>query len=422
MDKTMLEEIVSNENMTMALKRVVSNKGSAGIDGMTTTDLMANRQEIYLKIQKEILEETYKPKPVKRVEIPKPNGGVRLLGIPTVIDRWIQQAINQKLTEHYEPLFSDSSFGFRPGRSAHQAIEKSKELIKEGYNVVVDIDLAKFFDTVNHDKLMYLISTEIKDKKVLRLIRRYLQAGIMVEGLFTRSEEGTPQGGNLSPLLSNIMLNELDKELKKRGHKFVRYADDCNIYVKTTRAGERVKESVTKYLEKELKLKVNEEKSAVDRPSKRKFLGFSFMRIKDKVKIRVAPKSIQKFKENVREIFRKRWSTSIETRFTRYRKFAVGWCNYFKIAETPSVFEELDEYVRRKARAVFLKHWKKPKTRFRELTKLGVRKMDARKYASSGKGIWRLSRNHTLHKALSVKFLKDKGLIYLKERWDLKMA
>jgi RNA-directed DNA polymerase len=297
----LMEMILSRENLITAFKRVVQNKGSHGVDGMSVKDLRRHLYENWDSIRKSLREGTYKPLPVRRVEIPKPNGGVRLLGIPTVTDRFIQQAIAQVLTKIFDPTFSDHSYGFRPGRKGHDAVRKAKGYIQEGYRWVVDIDLEKFFDKVNHDKLMGILAKTIKDRILLKLIRRYLQSGVMINGVVMETDMGTPQGGPLSPLLSNIMLHELDKELEKRGHKFVRYADDCNIYVKTKKAGIRVMNSITNFIEKELKLKVNKEKSAVDRPWKRKFLGFSFTSHKTP-KVRIANESVKRLKNKIREI------------------------------------------------------------------------------------------------------------------------
>lgn len=299
----MLEQLLSRGNLLEALKRVEANKGSHGVDGMSVKSLRGHIVQNWMMIRKEIEEGTYQPSPVRRVEIPKPNGGgVRMLGIPTVTDRMLQQAIAQVLTPLFDPQFSEHSYGFRPKRRGHDAVRKAREFIKEGYGVVVDLDLEKFFDRVNHDRLMLKISERVKDKKVLLLIRKYLQSGVMEDGLVKPTNEGAPQGGPLSPLLSNIVLDELDKELEKRGHRFVRYADDCNIYVKTQRAGERVKASVSQFIERRLKLKVNQAKSAVDQPWKRKFLGFSFSMRKGLLKIRIAKQPLQKAEARIREI------------------------------------------------------------------------------------------------------------------------
>jgi RNA-directed DNA polymerase len=320
----MLERILSKENMWKAYEKVVANKGSHGIDRMDVYELKQFLQENWLAIKEQLFQGTYKPKPVRRVEIPKPDGGLRLLGIPTVIDRLIQQAIAQELTLVFDEDFSANSYGFRRNISAHDAVSKANMYISEGYRWVVDIDLEKFFDRVNHDILMSRVARKVKDKRVLRLIRYYLQSGIMSNGIFVRSEEGTPQGGPLSPLLANIMLDDLDKELEERGHKFCRYADDCNIYVKSERAGLRVMKSVNSFIEERLKLKVNKEKSAVDRPWKRKFLGFSFYLIRGKSRIRISPKSIDRFKKKVKEATSRSYSISMDLRIKKLNQISIG--------------------------------------------------------------------------------------------------
>lgn len=347
----LMERILSRENLLEALKRVEKNKGSHGIDGMSVKDLRRHLYENWNSLCTSLREGTYQPSPVRRVEIPKPNGGVRLLGIPTVTDRFIQQAIAQVLTPIFDPIFSDNSYGFRPKRRGHDAVRKARGFIKDGYRWVVDIDLEKFFDKVNHDKLMGLLMNRIKDVTVIKLIRKYLQAGIMINGVVQEAEEGTPQGGPLSPLLSNIILDDLDKELENRGHKFVRYADDCNIYTKSRKAGERVMKSVTIFIETVLKLKVNREKSAVDRPWKRKFLGFSFTAHKEP-KIRISNESTKRLKGKIRELTSRSKSISMEHRVEKLNKYLVGWCGYYALADTPSKFKEFDEWIRRRLRMI----------------------------------------------------------------------
>ncbi len=347
-DKGLLEKIADRDNLNKAYKKVRSNKGKLGVDGMTVDELLTFLKENGEGIRQAIMDGTYSPKPVRRVEIPKADGGVRLLGIPTVLDRMIQQAIAQVLSPIYEEEFSDNSYGLRPGRNAHQAIRKCKEYIDAGYNWLVDIDLAKYFDTVNHDKLMRLLSNKIKDGRVLSLIRKYQKSGVMINGVVIDTEEGTPQGGNISPLLSNIMLNELDKELTRRGLKFCRYTDDCNIYVKSRKAAERVMASITRFLEEELKLKVNKEKSVVDRPWKLKFLGFSFYLKNGETRIRVHPKSVKKLKIKLKEVTGRSNAMSTEERITKLKQIITGWVNYFGIADMGNLVKGLDEWLRRR--------------------------------------------------------------------------
>src|SRR4051812_25308882 len=337
----LLNQILSRENMLQALKRVEQNKGSHGVDMMPVQILRQHLVENWLSIREAILKGTYEPMPVRRVEIPKPNGGVRLLGIPTVTDRLIQQAIAQVLTTIYDPTFSEHSYGFRPNRRGHDAVREAKEYIEKGYRWVVDMDLEKFFDKVNHDRLMGALAKRIKDKMFLKLIRKYLQSGVLINGVVQESEEGTPQGGPLSPLLSNIVLDELDKELEERGHKFVRYADDCNIYVKTQKAGNRVMDSITSFIKEKLKLKVNLNKSAVDRPWKRKFLGFSFTNGKEP-KVRIAKESVKRMKNKIREITSRKKPYPMEYRIKKLNQYLMGWCGYFALADTPSVFIKFD--------------------------------------------------------------------------------
>jgi RNA-directed DNA polymerase len=414
----LLELILHNNNLNLAYKHVVKNKGSHGIDGMKVNDLFPHLKENGENIKKALLEESYRPNPVKRVEIPKPDGGIRSLGVPTVLDRTIQQAIAQILTPIFEEEFSNHSYGFRPGRSCHDAIKQAKQFLSQEYEYVVDIDLEKFFDRVNHDILMSIIARKIRDKRVLKLIRKYLESGIMIEGLISPSEEGTPQGGPLSPLLSNIMLNELDKELEKRGHKFCRYADDCNIYVRSLRAGQRVMKSITNFIEKRLKLKVNQNKSAVDCPTKRKFLGFSFSL--NKVKgITIHKKSLEKLKDKIRKITSRSFSISLESRIKKLNQITMGWINYFAIANIKAIVRKLDEWIRRRLRMCIWKQWKKVKTRHKKLVKLKVSNSKAWNLAKSRKGFWRISRSPILSYALTNKYLKKLGLKSLFEQFQL---
>jgi len=413
----LLEEILDQDNMNKAYKKVKSNRGKHGIDGMTVDELLPFLKENGAQIKQAIMEGTYSPKAVRRVEIPKPDGGVRLLGIPTVLDRVIQQAVAQVLTPIYEREFSDNSYGFRPGRNAHQAISKCKEYIDAGYKWAVDIDLAKYFDTVNHDKLMRLLSEVIKDGRVLSLIRKYLQSGVMINGVVIDSEEGTPQGGNISPLLSNIMLNELDKELTKRGLKFCRYADDCNIYVKSKKAAERVMASITRFIEGELKLKDNKDKSAVDRPWKLKFLGFSFYHKKGGIGVRVHPKPVKKFKQKLKGIMGRSNAMSVNQRIQKLKEAINGWVNYFRIADMGGIVKELDEWLRRRIRMCYWKRWKKIKTRHDNLVKLGIDNYKAWEYANTRKGYWRISNSPILAIALSNERLKKQGFPTITERY-----
>lgn len=413
----LLNQILSRENMLLALQRVEKNKGSHGVDMMPVQNLRQHIVENWISIKEAILKGTYEPMPVRRVEIPKPDGGVRLLGIPTVTDRLIQQAIAQVLSRIYDPMFSEHSYGFRSNRSAHDAVRKAKGYIRDGYRWVVDMDLEKFFDRVNHDRLMSTLAKTIKEKLLLKLIRKYLQAGVMINGVVSRTEEGTPQGGPLSPLLSNIVLDELDKELEKRGHKFVRYADDCNIYVKSKRAGERTMASVKRFIEGKLRLKVNEKKSAVDRPWKRKFLGFSFTPSKEP-KVRIAKQSLKRMKKKVREITSRKIPYPMEYRIKKLNQYLLGWCGYFALADTKSIFEDLDGWIRRRLRMCLWKNWKTSKTRIRNLIKLGVPEWKAYEWGNSRKGYWRISKSPILHRTLGNSYWSNQGLKSLQKRYE----
>ncbi|MFC7372290.1 group II intron reverse transcriptase/maturase [Fictibacillus iocasae] len=413
----MMERIVSRENTLRALKRVEKNKGSHGIDGMPVQNLRAHMVENWHDLKDSLLSGTYIPSPVRRVEIPKPDGGVRKLGIPTVTDRFIQQAVTQALTPIYDPTFSPCSFGFRPGKRAHDAVKLAQSYIREGYRWVVDIDLEKFFDKVNHDRLMTTLARTIKDVSLIKLIRKYLQAGVMENGLTTMNVEGTPQGGPLSPLLSNIVLDELDKELERRDHRFVRYADDCNIYVKSRRAGERVMNDITSFIEKKLKLKVNRAKSAVDRPWKRKFLGFSFTNHIEP-KVRISPSSIKRFKKKIRELTSRRWSIPMEYRIRELNKYLVGWMSYYSLAQTRSVIAGLEKWLSRRLRMIRWKEWKNPRTRVRNLNSLGVRKDKAYEWGNSRKGYWRIAKSPILHITLGKAYWLSRGLKSLTARYD----
>lgn len=409
----LLEMVLERENMLLATNRVIRNKGSHGVDGMKIDELREHIIRHWKTIKPKLLEGKYNPSPVRRVEIPKPDGGIRMLGIPTVQDRMIQQAIAQVLNRIYEPIFSDSSYGFRSGKSARNAIMKSKEYINEGNRWVVDIDLEKFFDTVNHDILMNKLSKKIEDKKLLKLIRKYLSSGILLNGLVIINEEGTPQGGPLSPLLANIMLDDVDKELEKRGHKFCRYADDCNIYVKSKKAGMRVKESITEIIEDKLKLKVNKSKSAVDIVSKRKFLGFSFYFAKSGAEIRIHEKSWKRLKDKIKFITNRNSSINMDYRLKKLKQITVGWINYYGIANAKSKFQEIDGWIRRRLRACLWKQWKKIKTKHKNLVKLGISNSKAWEHANTRKGYWRISSSPILSTSLTNKHLEKLGFISL---------
>ena len=412
----LLEAVVERKNMWLALKQVERNSGAAGVDNMTVAQLRSYLREHWQRIKEELLAGSYQPQPVLKVEIPKPGKGMRMLGIPTVIDRLLQQAIHQVLSPLFEPSFSESSYGFRPQRSAQQAVLKARQYVREGRRWVVDIDLEKFFDRVNHDILMSRLARRIKDKRVLRLIRRYLQAGMMSNGLTTARREGTPQGGPLSPLLSNILLDELDKELERRGHKFCRYADDCNIYVRSRSAGERVLKSLTTFLERRLRLQVNAEKSAVARPWERRFLGYSFTSQRE-ARLKVAPVSVQRLKEKLREIFQRgrgcNLSKLIEEELTPLLR---GWMNYFRLAEVKGIFEELDSWIRRKLRNLIWRNWKRPFTRAKNLMQRGLPKPQALKSAMNGRGPWWNAGAAHMHAAFPKSYFDRCGLLSLLEQ------
>ena len=405
----LMEEIVEGGNARKAWRRVKANQGSAGVDGMTVHDLKDYLTEHWPAIREQLLNGTYQPQPVRRVEIPKPDGGVRKLGIPTVLDRFIQQAVLQVLQDRWDRTFSDSSYGFRPERSAQQAVARAQQYIAEGYTRVVDLDLEKFFDRVNHDKLMGQSAKRVEDKRLLKLIRAYLNAGVMENGLVSRSVEGTPQGGPLSPLLSNLVLDELDRELTARGHRFVRYADDCNIYVRSERAGQRVMESVKRFIERKLKLQVNASKSAVAKPQERTFLGFSFTG-GAQPKRRIAPKAKRRFKDKIRELTRRRKGESLPQRIEELAQYLRGWRSYFGFCETPSVLKELDSWVRRRLRCAYWIQWKTGRRRFDALVGLGVSRELAANTAGSNRGPWRLSRSIAVSHALSNAYFDSLGV------------
>ena len=388
----LLESILERENMRRALQRVKSNKGAPGIDNMTVEQLPVYLKRHWIKIRQAVLDGRYDPLPVRRKEIPKPDGGIRVLGIPSVLDRLIQQATAQVLQKIWDYTFSETSYGFRPGRSQHGAMKRAHKYVKDGCRHVVDMDLSKFFDRVNHDRLMSKLAMKIKDKRVLKLIRKFLTAGIMSGGIVSSPVEGTPQGGPLSPLLSNIVLDELDKELEKRGLKFVRYADDFMIYVKSKRAGIRVMKSISKFITDKLRLKVNEEKSAVSHPWWRCFLGFSFTSSRENPRIRIHSKSIRKFKERIKELIPRNSGRSVQQVTYAVNLYTRGWWNYFKLAETRSMFRSLNGKIFRRFRAMIWKQWKNPRTRVRNLKSLGISHKYAMTVGNTRKGCWRISK------------------------------
>ena len=405
----LMEEICERENLKQALQQVKANKGSAGVDGMTIGGITDYLKQHWPVIRDQLLSGTYEPKPVRRVEIPKLDGGVRKLGIPTVLDRFIQQAVMQVLQRQWDRTFSEHSFGFRPGRSAHQAVAQAQQYITEGYGWVVDLDLEKFFDRVNHDKLMGQIAQRVEDKRLLKLIRAFLNAGVMENGLVSPSVEGTPQGGPLSPLLSNLVLDELDRELERRGHRYLRYADDCNVYVRSQRAGQRVMESLTRFITHKLKLKVNETKSAVARPQERKLLGFSFS-AGPEIKRTIAPKALERFKHRIREITRRAKGVSLETTIAELASYMRGWRSYFGFCETPYVLIQLTRWVRLRLRAAMWRQWKTPRRRRAALLALRVRPRLANNTAGSGLGPWYLARAKALSVGLSNAYFRSLGL------------
>jgi len=412
----LMEEIVSRGNMMTALSRVVANKGAPGMDDMPVTALKGYLHEHWPRIKEELLAGKYRPQPVLKVEIPKPGGGTRMLGIPTVLDRLIQQAVHQVLSQTFNPGFSAHSYGFMPKRSAHQAVKAAQQYVKNGRRWVVDIDLEKFFDRVNHDILMSLVKRKVKDRRVLKLIDSYLKAGMFEGGIVSPRQEGTPQGGPLSPLLSNILLDELDKELEKRGHTFCRYADDCNIYVATKASGERVMASITSFLSQQLKLTVNQAKSAVDRPWKRTFLGYT-MSWHPKARLKVGEKAITKLKDTLRKICKYGRGWSMSKTITEANPKLRGWVNYFCLAGNTTIFQELDSWLRRKLRAILWRQWKRHRTRASNLIKLGFSSDAAWRFVRAQRGPWAAAGTFNLHRLLTNSYFTKLGLFSLQEQY-----
>jgi RNA-directed DNA polymerase len=411
-----MEEVLRKENLERALKRVRANKGAPGVDGMTTDELEGHLSEHWSRIREQLLSGTYVPKSVRVVEIPKPTGGKRMLGIPTVQDRWIQQAVLQVIGPVFDAGFSESSFGFRPGRSAHQAIEQAREYMAAGRRWLVDIDLENFFNEVNHDILMSRVARKIKDKRLLKLIRQYLRAGLMMDGVVSARTVGTPQGGPLSPLLSNVLLDDLDKELERRGHHFCRYADDCNVYVSSQKAGERVMDSITDFLEHKLKLKVNRAKSAVARPWKRKFLGYTVTTNKQP-RLKPAPESVKRAKVKIRQMTRSGRGRNIYRVIRDINQFTRGWVGYYRMSDVKQVFDLLDQWIRHRLRKILWQQWKTPRTRAKKLQSFGIWPEKAKRATSNGRGPWWNAGAPAMHAAVTNTRLFQWGLESLLGRW-----
>jgi len=411
------EQVFSRGNLQQALERVESNRGAAGVDGMSTKELGGWLKVNWPQVRQALDSGAYRPSPVRRVVIPKPGGGERLLGVPTVLDRLIQQAITQVLTPIFDPHFSARSYGFRPGRSAHQAVRVAQGYVAEGYQWVVDVDLERFFDRVQHDALMARVARKVADKRLLRLIRRYVEAGVMVDGVKQASTEGTPQGSPLSPLLANIMLDDLDRELESRGHRFVRYADDIRLHVKSERAGQRVLEGMTAFIEKRLKLKVNAAKSSVKPAAQATMLGFGFHIGPKEVAIRVDPKALARMRQRIKALTGRNRRISMAERIERLNRFIAGWCAYFSQAEMFFDFERADGWLRRRLRQVRWTEWKRPQARRHNLLVLGITPREAREWSGSSQSSWRLAGSPVLHRALPNQHWQEQGLIDFSTRW-----
>jgi len=404
------ERFLARGNLAEALRRVEQNAGAPGIDGMSTEELRPWLYDHWSEVRSALDAGTYRPQPVRRVMIPKPSGGMRKLGVPAAVDRLICQALSQALTPIFDPHFHPHSFGYRPGRSQHQAVERARQFINDDAVWCVDFDLESFFDRVQHDALMARVARRVDDKRVLRLVRRYLEAGVMADGLVHASEEGTPQGSPLSPLLSNVMLDDLDWELERRGHRFVRYADDVRVYVASERAGQRVMTSITRYVERRLKLTVSRQKSAVDLAKNRRLLGFRFFGREHELRVRIDPGARERAKDRLRQLTSRKWGVSMQRRIEEINRYTDGWTNYYALADTPSVFEGLDKWLRRRLRQVRWKEWKRAKTRRRNLIALGIPEREASEWGYSVKGYWRVSGSPVLTRALPNAYWADQGL------------
>ncbi len=412
------EEIFSRQNLMIALKRVERNRGAAGVDGLGAEDLRAWCLEHWIQTREALDAGTYAPLPVRQVMIPKPDGGQRMLGVPSVLDRLVQQAVAQVLSPVFDPGFVPVSYGFRPGKSAHDAVKVARTVISQGYRWVVEVDLDAFFDRVNHDVLMARVARKVKDARVLKLIRRYLEAGIMANGVCRETLEGTPQGSPLSPLLSNIMLDDFDQEFWARGHRFVRYADDIRVFVKSKRAAQRVLDQATKVLETGLKLRVNREKSVINPATVATLLGFGFYFTKAGVKIRIAPKAFKRMKDRIRELTSRKWSVSMEYRIQQLNRYVRGWMGYFRLSQTPRKFSDLDEWFRRRMRQIRWKQWKRIRTRIAKLQRLGIRPGLAYQWGQSSRAYWRVAGSPVLQRAMPNQYWVDEGLILFHDAWD----
>ena len=415
-----LESILDRQNIVAAWAQVAGNNGAPGVDGMKAGELLEHLAEHWTMYEQQLLEGKYRPQAVRRVEIPKPNGGVRKLGIPTVMDRTIQQAIARRLDEECDATFSESSYGFRRGRSAHQALDKATEYLNSGLDYIVEIDLEKFFDRVNHDRLMYQLSKRITDKRVLKLIRSYLEAGVLENGVEKRNEEGTPQGGNLSPILSNIVLDELDKELESRGHKFVRYADDISIFTGSQRAAERILASISEWIEERLKLKVNREKSGIKRPGNGQLLGFGFYHSPQGIRPRISPKSYERLKEKIKKLTQRSWSVNMAERLEKLSSVTRGWVNYYAKADGKTRLQSIDEWMRSRLRMCIWKQWKRVRTRIKSLRQLGVSPEQAYMWGNTRKGYWRVAHSPILLTTITEGRLKQRGYVPLMETYTLR--